>query len=185
MEKSVFPKKFKGDISRHLEILKSQYQNFADKNILEIAAGSGFSAFLLNKNNSYTGIDISSGLLKLAEKKFIKNGFENFEFYVADACDLPFANEYFDIIICDLSLNFLGNIDTFITETKRVMKKGAGFYCSIALPEKKDPKAIIHGNLYTENGLKAHFEKFKFNFISKPFENGALLYFEARLESNV
>jgi SAM-dependent methyltransferase len=179
MEKSIFPKKFRGDISKHFEILKSEYQNFTGRNLLEIAAGSGFSASLLNKNNSYSGIDISSGLLKLAEKRFIENGFEDFEFFVADASDLPFSDEYFDIVICDLSLNFLGDIETFIKELKRVMKKDSRFYCSVPLPERKDPKVVIHGNLYSENELKTWFEKNNFHFSIKPVENGALAYFEA------
>jgi ubiquinone/menaquinone biosynthesis C-methylase UbiE len=181
MGKSIFPKKFKGSISKHFDILKVEYQNFHDKNLLEIATGSGFSVNLINNDNSYTGIDISSGLLRQAVKRFEKNGFRDAKFIVADARDLPFVNDLFDIIICDLSLNFLGHIESFIKELKRVMKKGSVFYCSVPLPEKKDPKVRIHGNLYSENELRTYFEKYKFNFIPKPFQNGALLYFEARL----
>ena len=183
MEKSIFPKKFKGNIADHFKILKSEYKDLSGKNLLETGTGSGFSAYLLNKDITYTGIDISNGLLKLAEKKFTENDFHDFEFFVADAGDLPFANEYFDTIICDLSLNFLGDIETFIQEIKRVMKKDSSFYCSVPLPERKDPKVTIHGNLYSENELKTYFEKYNFKFISKPFVNGALLYFEARLDS--
>jgi SAM-dependent methyltransferase len=179
MEKSIFPKKFRGDISKHYDILKNEYQNLTGKNLLEIASGSGFSASLLNRNNSYSGIDISSGLLKLAEKRFSEKGFEDFELFVADASDLPFSDEYFDIVFCDLSLNFLGDIETFIIELKRVMKKDSCFYCSVPIPERKDPKVVIHGNLYSENELKTWFEKYNFHFNMKPVENGALAYFEA------
>ena len=168
MEKSVFPKQFNGDISRHFEILKGEYKDLNRKNILEIATGSGFSASLIDKDNSYTGIDISSGLLKLARKRFIKAGFTDFEFYVADASDLPFSDYYFDIVICDLSLNFLGNIETFVKEIRRVMKKRSAFYCSVPLPERKNPKVVIHGNLSTENELRTCFMEHGFNFIAKP-----------------
>jgi hypothetical protein len=61
------------------------------------------------------------------------------------------------------------------------MKTSSVFYCSIPVPEKKDPKVVIHGNLYSENELKIHFEKFNFIFYPRPIENGALLYFNARL----
>ena len=103
---------------------------------------------------------------------------------MATASDLPFKNESFDVIICDLSLNFLGDIETFIKEIKRVMKKDSIFYCSVPIPEKKHPKVIIHGNLYSENELKICFEKYNFIFTPKPIENGALLYFKASLQSN-
>jgi hypothetical protein len=59
------------------------------------------------------------------------------------------------------------------------MKKNASFFCSVPIPERKDTKAAIHGNLYSEKELKNLFEKYEFRFIPKPFENGALLYFEA------
>jgi len=184
MGKSIFPKKFKGSIAKHLDILKEEYQNIHGKNLLEIATGSGSAAYLLNNDNSYTGIDISSGLLLQAVKKFKDNNFQNAEFFVADASDLPFSNEFFDVAICDLSLNFLDNIESFIKELKRVIKKGSVFYCSVPVPKRKDPKVKIHGTLYSENELKTCFEKSNFSFISKPFENGALLYFEAKLNFN-
>jgi SAM-dependent methyltransferase len=184
MEKSIFPQKFKGSIEKHCDILKEQYLNIHNMNLLEIAAGSGSAAYLLNNDNSYTGIDISSRLLYQAVKKFKENNFQDAEFFIADACDLPFINGFFDAAICNLSLNFLGNIERFIKELKRVMKKGSNFYCSVPIPERTDPKAKIHGNLYSEDELKTWFEKNNFDFMPKAFVNGALLYFEAKLNSN-
>jgi len=184
MEKSIFPKKFKGSISKHFEILKGEYQDIHGKNLLEIATGSGFSAKLFSNDNSYTGIDISSGLLFQAVRKFKNLDFPEAEFFVTIANDLPFINDFFDIVICDLSLNFLGDLEIFIKEIKRVMKKGSIFYCSVPVPEKKHPKVIIRGNLYSENELKTNFEKYNFIFTPRPIENGSLLYFNARLQSN-
>lgn len=183
MEKSVFPNKFKGSIEKHFDILKEEYQKINGRNVLEIATGSGFTASLLNPDNSYAGIDISSGLLLRAVKKFKENKFRDTHFFVADANELPFINDLFDVVICDLSLNFIGDIEVFIQELKRVMKKEAVFYCSVPVPERKSPKVQIHGRLYSENELKTVFEKYNFSFISKPFENGTLLYFEAKLNS--
>ena len=184
MQKSIFPKKFKGNISKHIELLKKEYETIHSKNILEIATGSGLSSELLNINNSYTGIDISVGLLKQAVRKFKAHQFTDVEFFVSPANDLPFNNQVFEIVICDLSLNFLGDLDSFIKEIKRVMKTSSVFYCSVPVPEKKDPKVVIHGNLYSENELKTHFEKFNFIFKPRPVENGALLYFNASLLPN-
>ena len=182
MEKSIFPKKFKGSISVHFNILKEEYRNIRSKSLLEIATGSGYTSYLLNNDNFYTGIDISRGLLLQAVSKFKQNNFRNTEFFIADARDLPFNNDSFDIVICDLSLNFLGDIEIVIRELKRVMKKGSLFYCSVPVQERKDPKIKIRGRLYTENELKTWFEKYNFTFIPKPFSNGALLYIEARLD---
>lgn len=181
MEKSVFPKKFSGSLSRHYEILTAEFKDIHYKNILELACGSGDAVRFLNSDNFYTGVDISKGLLSRANKKFIQNGFQDYELYVADACDLPFKDNAFDIGICNLSLNFFYNIDRFILELQRVLKQDGLFYCSIPVPEKKNPKAVIHGSLYSAEELRKNFRKRNFDFEEMPFENGALLYFRAGL----
>jgi SAM-dependent methyltransferase len=182
MLKSIFPRKFKGSISSHFDILREEYRPIQSKTILEIATGSGFSSELLSKNNSYTGIDISVGLLKQAARKFKARNFTDAEFFVSPANDLPFSNQYFDTVICDLSLNFLGDLDSFLREIKRVMKSESVFYCSVPVPEKKDSNVVIHGNLYSENELRTNFEKYNFVFTPRDVENGALLYFNAKLQ---
>ena len=181
MEKSVFPKKFNGTIKKHCEILREEYKKIKGGNLLEIATGSGAASDFLSTDISYRGIDISRGLLLKAIKKFKAKNFRDSEFYVASAADLPFCDNYFDSAICDLSLNFLGNLDPFLKELKRVLKKESVFYCSVPIPERKEPKATIHGNLFSEAELTNMFEKYGFSFEPKLYKNGALLYFEARL----
>jgi ubiquinone/menaquinone biosynthesis C-methylase UbiE len=184
MEKSVFPKKFSASISKHYEILNNEFRDLHNKNILELASGSGDAVKFLNRDNFYTGVDISKGLLHRANKKFIQYGFSNFELYVADACDLPFEDNYFDIGICNLSLNFFHNIDRFVSELQRVLKQEAPFYCSVPVPEKKKPEVKIHGTLYSVEELRKRFQKQNFSFGELHYENGALLYFKAKLTSN-
>jgi|AntAceMinimDraft_17_1070374.scaffolds.fasta_scaffold59140_2 ubiquinone/menaquinone biosynthesis C-methylase UbiE len=184
MEKSVFPKKFGGYINKHFELLRKEFKNIHNKNILEIATGSGNAVFFLNNDNQYTGIDISSGLLRQADRRFAKFGFKNVELYNASASELPFDDNNFDMGICNLSLNFFDNIELFIKELSRVLKAEATFFCSVPAPERKTSKSIIHGTLYSENELKTFFQKYSFDFESKPYKNGALLYFIAKLKEN-
>ncbi|MBN2571683.1 MAG: class I SAM-dependent methyltransferase [Ignavibacteriales bacterium] len=182
MEKSIFPKKFSASISKHYEILNSELNHIRNANILELACGSGDAVKFLNSDIFFTGVDISKGLLKIANKNFHQNKFSNTELFVADVCDLPFQNDYFDYGICNLSLNFFKNIDKFIFELRRVLKNNASFFCSIPLPEKKNPRVKIHGLLYTKEKLKEKFQNQNFVFEELPYENGILLYFKARLE---
>lgn len=178
MRKSVFPKKFNASIEKHYKILKKEFENINDKIIIEFATGTGDAVNFLKNNNTYSGVDISPGLLRRAKKKFDNYSFPNFELYVADACNTPFQDHTFDIGICNLSLNFFQNIDDFISEVKRVLKKNGTFYCSIPIPERKTPQAKINGKLYSTDELKKKFEKENFNFIPLPAQNGALLYFK-------
>jgi ubiquinone/menaquinone biosynthesis C-methylase UbiE len=183
MEKSVFPKKFQGSINKHHQILKNEFKDIHGMNILELASGSGDAVIFLNSDNAYTGVDVSKGLLQIACKKLDKYRFSNSELYLADACDLPFQDNYFDIAICNLSLNFFQNIDRFILELQRVLKKHGTFYCSIPIPEKKKKDVTIHGTLYSVEELRKRFQKQSFNFEELPYENGALLYFKASLRT--
>jgi ubiquinone/menaquinone biosynthesis C-methylase UbiE len=80
------------------------------------------------------------------------------------------------------ALNFFQNIDNFISETNRVLKANGILYCSVPVPERKNPKATIHGSLYKLDDLKKMFENKNFSFEPFPYENGALLYFKAKLK---
>lgn len=179
MEKSIFPGKFNADIDKHIEILKNESRDIHHARILEIATGSGNAALFLNKDNNYTGVDISPGLLRRAYASFNESGFEMVELYVSAADDLPFPDYHFDFAFCHLSLNFFDDIELFIRELKRVLKHGATFFCSVPVPERKPAKSTIHGTLYTEKELKTFFETGGFNFESNSHVNGALLYFTA------
>ena len=181
MEKSVFPKKFNASIEEHYKILGKIFENIFDKTIIEFATGSGDAIKFLNNNNIYAGVDISSGLLRLAKKKFDQNSFTRFELYNVDACETPFQDNTFDIAICNLSLNFFQNIDNFILELNRILKPSGTFYCSTPIPERKKSKSIIHGNLHKLDDLKRMFENNNFGFEPLSYENGALLYFKAIL----
>jgi len=141
MKKSVFPKKFNASIEAHYKILGEIFKNVSDRVIIEFATGSGDAIKFLNKRNIYAGVDISSGLLRLAKKKFDQYEFTLFELYSSDACETPFQDNTFDVAICNLSLNFFKSIDEFLSELQRILKPNGIFYCSVPIPERKKSKA--------------------------------------------
>lgn len=180
MQKSVFPKKFKASIDDHYSILKKEFENIHNARIIEFATGSGDAVRYLSNDNLYAGVDISAGLLRIARKRFDNYMFEGSELFVADVCDTPFADGFFDLAFCNLSLNFFEDIDCFFSEIHRTLKPGGIFFCSVPVPERKTTKAVIHGNLYTAEDLKERFERHGFSFEALPYDNGALFYFRAR-----
>ena len=182
MKRSIFPKKFGGDMSKHYEILKEQLQGVHGKKVLELASGSGSAVNFLPDDNQYVGTDISTGLLKQAVKNFQNTGFKNAEFYVTRANDLPFNDNHFDIVLCILSLNFFDDIRKVFKEIKRVSDKGANFICSVPVPERNSLQRTIRGTLYSEKQLAEICQENSFSFESIPVENGALLYFRATLQ---
>ena len=182
MEKSIFPKLFNGSIEKHFEILKNEFKNIHNINILEIGTGSGTLSGFLPNDNKYVGVDISKGLLKKALLRFKEKEFNNFELFNTSAEELPFNENSFDYAICNLSLNFFDSIELFIEELIKVLKPNSTFFCSVPIPERKPEKSKIRGKLYSENELKKIFKKYGFDFKSKPLENGAVFYFTAILK---
>ena len=178
MVKSVFPKKLEASFGDHIRFLEDKYSGIHGKKVLELAAGSGHLAEILPSDNKYIGVDISEGLLKIADKKFKKAGFKDFNLFLCSADDLPFSDDFFDVCVCNLSLNFFEDVKRVIAEVKRVLKGQGKFLCNVPVPERKKGKNNIRGKLYSEEELKSLFEKNGFKFSSDEFRNGSLLYFE-------
>lgn len=179
MEKSIFPKKFAGDMNRHNKILLEILKDVREQNVLELATGSGSAVHFLNKSNPYTGTDISPGLLKRAVKNFRAAGFKQAEFFVTSAENLPFADQTFSTCLCILSLNFFSDIPKVFHEINRIMLPNGVLFCSVPVPERNKVKSPIRGRLYSEEEWGGICQKTGFRFFSFPEKNGALLYFKA------
>ena len=179
MKKTIFPKKFGGDINKHYQILKQELLSIHQKRVLELATGSGNAVYFLSNDNHYTGTDISPGLLQRASRRFQKFGFQNATFYLVSADNLPFESNIFDLLLCHLSFNFFADLEKVIQEINRVSKDKAIFLGSVPVPERNRLNSTIRGQLFPESKIKAFFEKDGWSFSSLLVENGCLLYFKA------
>ena len=108
-----------------LSILLTRYElarSFStNKDVLEIACGSGVGlTYLAKAANRLCAGDIDSSNVELA-KKATKN-IDNVEVDVIDAHKLDFPNESFDTVILFEAIYYLSDIDTFMSEVKRVLK---------------------------------------------------------------
>jgi SAM-dependent methyltransferase len=181
MKSSILPKIIGADMSKHYEVLGQTLKSIHSERVLELATGSGSAVHFLEKDNQYTGTDISPGLLRKAVRGFRAAGFTGTEFYVTSADDLPFDDSTFSICLCILSLNFFNDIKRVFQEIKRVLVPGGVLVCCVPVPERNTLQSTIRGTLYSEEELAELCNKYGFRFESIPFENGALLYFRALL----
>lgn len=63
--------------------------------VIDVATGTGKQAFAFAKNvYKVIGIDLSEDMLKVANEK---NKYENVKFEVADATNIPYEDNYFDV----------------------------------------------------------------------------------------
>lgn len=183
MSKSIFPGKFAGDMQEHYRILSRSLTDIRKNRVLELGTGSGSVVHFLHKDNLYTGVDVSSGLLKMAARRLNEAGFLRPEFYVASAENLPFENGVFDVCLCVLSLNFFGNIENVLQEVNRVLLPHGRFFCCVPVPEKNRQDRTIRGILLPETELARLCRQTGFDYEPIPCENGVLLYFKAIKQS--
>ncbi len=97
--------------------------------ILDVACGPGLlSKEIAQRSDNFEvfGIDISKHAIELAKKNCKK--FKNVKFKIGNVYKLPFANEYFDLIICKDSIHHFDDLNSCLKELRRVTKKNGYIY---------------------------------------------------------
>lgn len=113
--------------------------------ILDVATGTGKQAFAFaEKGYDVTGIDISEAMLKVANKK---NRYKNVKFQVADATNLPFVGNSFDVSCISFALHDMPlNIrEKALKEMARVTRpEGTIVIVDYALPRNRFGRFLIY-----------------------------------------
>jgi ubiquinone/menaquinone biosynthesis C-methylase UbiE len=91
--------------------------------VLEICTGTGDNFRFLNKQAIYFGVDFSMEMLKQA-KKHVKKWSVNATFVHCNGENLPFKDEYFDVVLHCGGINFFVDKQKSIKEMIRVAKSG-------------------------------------------------------------
>lgn len=103
--------------------------NYVKGRVLDVACGSGYgSNYLARKEvKKVFGVDLDGTPLKIARKFY---SLPNLELIQASVLELPFPDNFFDVVISFETIEHLYETDRYIFEIKRVLKKGGIFICS-------------------------------------------------------
>lgn len=97
--------------------------------ILDLASGTGEPAITIAKRIAPTGhvtaLDLSSDLLAIAAERARQRGLANLTTQQADAQQLPFLDEQFDLATSRFGVMFFPDTQRALTELRRVLKPGA------------------------------------------------------------
>ena len=97
---------------------------------LDLACGTGDITFALGRRLSTgraAGLDITQGMLDIAERKRRESRIENVSFHRGDIMSLPFANRSFDCVTGGYALRNVPEIAGALAEIFRVLKPGGRF----------------------------------------------------------
>lgn len=137
--------------ARKADSILNIINTFENPKILEIGCGTGIlSRYLLRKNPKLMikGIDISEKATAIAKKSLKK--YPNVIFRTGDALNLPFKDNYFDLIIGNSILHHLPLIKS-LREIKRVIKeKGKIWFCE---PNIFNPQIFLEKNIFILKGF--------------------------------
>jgi demethylmenaquinone methyltransferase/2-methoxy-6-polyprenyl-1,4-benzoquinol methylase len=118
------------------------------KLILDVATGTGdfaFEALTILKPEKIIGVDISQGMLDIANQKIAKRNLGNyFEVKLGDSEQLPFTANEFDAVTVAYGVRNFENLEIGLTDINRVLKPGG----KAVILEFSKPKAFPVKQLY-------------------------------------
>ena len=114
-----------------------------NKIVLDVACGVGYGSYYLIKTGAkrVIGVDISKDAITYGKGHYQK---QNLEFIVGDATKLHFPDRSFDVIVSFETIEHVRNHIKYLSECKRVLKKGGIFICSSPNKVHKKPSNPHH-----------------------------------------
>ncbi len=109
-----------------------------DPLVLDVATGTGRVPLLMASSAGFhghvVGMDASKRMLSVAQSKRIAQGFDSFSTLLrADAAQLPFPAEHFEVVTCLEALEFMPDQAAVLAEMARVLKKGGILLATIRI----------------------------------------------------
>ncbi len=106
----------------------NELKNDRPKLILDVATGTGdfaFEALSILKPEKIIGVDISQGMLDIAQQKITKRGLaDKFEVKLGDSEGLPFNANEFDAVTVAYGVRNFENLQAGLSDIYRVLKPG-------------------------------------------------------------
>jgi len=111
--------------SSGLEILKRLAAPAATDRVLDVATGTGFTAFAMaERARGVVALDFTAGMVREARGLRDERGLANVTFCLGDAEALPFRNDVFDLVVCRYASHHFPNLQRAIAEMTRVARPG-------------------------------------------------------------
>jgi len=101
---------------------------FVGASVLDLASGTGEPALTLagkvGDSGRVTATEISDEFIGCIQRQALRNGNSNLTVVKAEACNLPFPDESFDIVTSRLGAMYFVPIEQAMSEIRRVLKPG-------------------------------------------------------------
>jgi ubiquinone/menaquinone biosynthesis C-methylase UbiE len=111
--------------------MRAELPDLTDLSVLSIGCGSGVDAHWLKEHGagSVSGVDISVGLIGVAQQKY-----PDIDFRVMDMAKLEFPDESFDLAYSSLAIHYLPDWGPPLREARRILRPNGQFIFSCNHP---------------------------------------------------
>ena len=107
-------------IARMIELVEPS----EDWHVLDVATGGGHSAVAISRHvQDVIATDVTLEMLSQAELHAHENGANNISFEYADAANLPYQDDRFDLVTCRLAAHHFEDVPKFLRECYRLLRK--------------------------------------------------------------
>lgn len=144
MDERVEPGKTEiGNVRRHIARYNLALALCVDKNVLDLACGTGYGTYLISKVAlEVTGVDIDEDTVRCAQSEYDPADYvSNINFIAYDAIDYlkEWNPNLFDTLVCFETLEHLDNeqLSTFTKNISNKIKNGGHIIYSVPLDEEK------------------------------------------------
>src|ERR1700676_2872719 len=114
----------------------------AGEDVLDVACGTGVVARLVSKRIAHghvTGLDLNTGMLAVA--RTLPSEGAGIDWIEGSALDLPFPAGKFDLVLCQLGLQFFPDQGRALREMRRVLSPSGRIALSVYSPIERTPGA--------------------------------------------
>lgn len=130
-----------------LDRLVTIAQPEAHWHVLDIATGGGHTALKFAGHvATVIASDLTPRMLEKAEAHLTAQGADNVRYQIADAEDLPFEEDLFDLVTCRIAPHHFPDAAQFVREAARVLKVGGLLLVQDhVLPDDTTTAAVVDG----------------------------------------
>lgn len=152
---------------------------------LDVGCGGGHMATTLAKSiRKLVAADITPEMLVQTNKLAEEKGLQNLRFCLADALNLPFQSNAFNMVSCRIVLHHVYNADRAVTEMGRVLKKGGKLFIQDILGL-DDPQARNYMDEIERLRDPSHIKNYSMEEWKKFFIRGGLKVIHSEVVSGV
>ena len=133
------------------------FKNCKNKKILEIGCGGGIDSMEYSRNGGNVwATDLTDEAVEFTKGRIERNNFKNIKVEKVSVKDIPYEDNFFDIVHVMGILHHITDVDIGVKEILRVLKPGGSVY---AMFYNKNSLLYYHSIMYLRGVVDGEFER--------------------------